>query len=144
MNVYGMFLAALLAGDWTVGWAADSAVLRPRVPADQIEAARSATNPLAATSENIDTGKMLFEGKAFCKACHGADGKGLSKDLNLKGPLPRNFADKRWQAARNVGELFWILKNGNPGTDMASFIPLVLIEEEAWRILLYVRSFRHQ
>ena len=137
--VGGLFL--LLEG---LTWAADPTVLRPRVPRDQIEAARAVTNPLPASDEMIAKGKALFEGKAFCKACHGVDGKGLGGGIapgSLKGPLPRNFTDKRWQAARTDGELFWILKNGSKGTAMASFIPLVLTEEEAWQILLYLRSF---
>ena len=137
--VVGSFL---LVGSLT--WAADPAVLRPRVPRDQIEAARAVTNPLPVNDEMIAKGKALFEGKAFCRACHGIDGKGLGAGIepgSLKGPLPRNFTDKRWQAARTDGELLWILKNGSPGTDMASFIPLVLTEEEAWQVLLYVRSF---
>jgi mono/diheme cytochrome c family protein len=125
----------------TAVWAADAQVLRPRVPPDQIEAARAVRNPLQPTPELLEKGRALFEGKAFCKACHGADGKGLPKELELKGPLPRNFTDKKWQAARTDGELFWILRNGSPGTDMAPFVPLVLTEEEAWQVLLYVRSF---
>jgi mono/diheme cytochrome c family protein len=125
----------------TAAWAAAAQVLRPRVPSDQIETARSVTNPLQPTPDMIEKGRTLFEGKAFCKACHGADGKGLPKDLELKGPLPRNLTDTKWQAARTDGELFWILKNGSPGTDMAPFVPLVLTEEEAWQVLLYVRSF---
>jgi len=125
-------------------WAADKAVMRPRVPRDQIEAARTVTNPLPAGEEMIAKGKALYEGKAFCKVCHGPDGKGLGGDIapgTLKGPLPRNFTDKKWQAARTDGELFWILKNGSKGTAMAPFIPLVLTEEEAWQVLRYVRSF---
>jgi mono/diheme cytochrome c family protein len=125
-------------------WAADKSVMRPRVPGDQIEAARAVTNPLPEGEEMIAKGKALYEGKAFCKVCHGPDGKGLGADIaprTLKGPLPRNFTDKRWQAARTDGELFWILKNGSKGTAMASFIPLVLTEEEAWQVLRYVRSF---
>lgn len=122
-------------------WSADAQVLRPRVPPDQIDSAKSVKNPLQPTSELLEKGRALFEGKAFCKACHGADGKGLPKDLELKGPLPRNFTDKKWQATRTDGELFWILKNGSPGTDMAPFVPLVLTEEEAWQVLLYIRSF---
>jgi mono/diheme cytochrome c family protein len=125
-------------------WAADPAVLRPRVPRDQIEAARAMTNPLPAGEEMIAKGKALYEGKAFCKTCHGPDGKGLGGDIapgTLKGPLPRNFTDKKWQTARTDGELFWILKNGSKGTAMAPFIPLVLTEEEAWQVLQYVRSF---
>lgn len=135
-------IACLYILQGTAIWAADAQVLRPRVPSDQIEAARSVKNPLPPTPELIGKGKALFEGKAFCKACHGADGKGLPKELELKGLLPRNFTDTQWQAARTDGELFWILKNGSPGTDMAPFIPLVLSEEEAWQVLLYVRSFR--
>jgi len=136
--------ACLVLIHGTAAWAADAQVLRPRVPHDQIEAARSVKNPLEPTPELIGKGKALFEGKAFCKACHGADGKGLPKELELKGPLPRNFTDKQWQAARTDGELFWILRNGSPGTDMAPFIPLVMSEQEAWQVLLYVRSFRRQ
>ena len=125
-------------------WAADKAVMRPRVPRDQIEAARAVTNPLPAGEEIIAKGKALYEGKAFCKTCHGADGKGLGGDIapgSLKGPLPRNFTDKKWQAARTDGELFWVLKNGSKGTAMAPFIPLVLTEEEAWQVLRYMRFF---
>jgi mono/diheme cytochrome c family protein len=125
--------------------AGDPQVLRPRVPADQLEAVRALTNPLPATPELIAKGKTLFEGKAFCRACHGSDGKGLSggdiEPGSLKGPLPRNFTDREWQAARTDGELFWILQNGSKGTAMAPFIPLILTEEEAWQVLLYVRSF---
>ncbi|HEX9743141.1 MAG TPA: cytochrome c [Nitrospiraceae bacterium] len=137
-------IACVASVQGTAAWGADAQVLRPRVPSDQIDAARSVNNPLPPTPEVIGKGKALFEGKAFCKACHGADGKGLPKELELKGPLPRNFTDTQWQAARTDGELFWILKNGSPGTDMAPFIPLVLSEEEAWQVLLYVRSFRRQ
>lgn len=126
---------------------ADEAVLRPRVPIDQIERVRTWSNPLPATQETIEKGKQLFHGKAFCMTCHGKDGKGLGGDIEpgtLKGPLPRNFTDKEWQAARTDGELFWILKNGSKGTAMASFIPLILTEEEAWQVLRYVRSFGQQ
>jgi mono/diheme cytochrome c family protein len=122
-------------------WAADEAVLRPRVPSDQIEEAKTWKNPLPMTEETIEKGKALFHGKAFCVTCHGRDGKGLSDVEGLRGKLPRNFTDRVWQQARTDGELFWILKNGSPGTDMASFIPLVLTEEEAWQVLTYVRSF---
>lgn len=125
----------------SVAVATEAAVLKPRVPADKIDEARTWINPFEATPENIDKGRALFHGKAFCVTCHGKDGKGLGDIPGLVGKLPRNFTDKIWQAARTDGELIWILKNGSPGTDMASFVPLVLTEEEAWHVLLYVRSF---
>jgi cytochrome c len=142
----GGFLAvALILLGMTAARGQGTEVLRPRVPNDQIEAARAVPNPLPATPEMIGKGKALFEGKAFCRACHGADGRGiLGSDIepgSLKGPLPRNFTDKAWQAKRTDGELMWILKNGSPGTDMGPFIPLVLTEEEAWQVILYVRGF---
>ncbi len=121
--------------------AADPQVLKQRVPQDQIAEAQAWVNPFPSTPENIEKGKKLFHGKAFCVTCHGRDGKGLGKIPGLVGKLPRNFTDKDWQAARTDGELLWILKNGSPGTAMAPFIPLVLSEEEAWHVLLYVRAF---
>jgi mono/diheme cytochrome c family protein len=123
------------------GHATDAEILRPRVPIDQRETARSWTNPFPATQEHIEKGQALFQGKAFCVTCHGRDGRGFADIQGLRGKLPRNFTDKVWQAARMDGELFWVLKNGSPGTDMASFIPLILTEEEAWQVVLYVRSF---
>lgn len=145
---YGNTLVALalsLVSQWSAhAFGADVAVLRPRVPIDKIEEARTWTNPFPVTEENIEQGRALFHGKAFCVTCHGRDGKGLGEIEGLRGKLPRNFTDKVWQATRTDGELFWILKNGSPGTDMASFIPLVLTEEEAWHVLLYVRSFGRQ
>lgn len=139
-----MVVGALLLQAGPLSWGASQAILRPRVPRDQLEAARAVTNPLPVSDAMIAKGKTLFEGKAFCKVCHGINGKGLGGDIapgSLKGPLPRNFTDKDWQAVRTDGELYWILKNGSKGTAMASFIPLVLTEEEAWQVLLYVRSF---
>ena len=134
----------VLSGVIESAWAADPEILRSRVPSDQIDSARAKTNPLEATPEQIQKGKAIFHGKGFCAACHGRDGKGLGEGLELKGALPRNFTDREWQAARADGELLWILKNGSKGTAMAPFIPLVLTEEEAWQVLLYVRSFGGQ
>jgi mono/diheme cytochrome c family protein len=139
-----LFAATALA-PWSISaFGADEAILKPRVPVDQLQHVRTWTNPLPATPEMLEKGKQLFQGKAFCLTCHGRDGKGLGGDIEpgtLKGPLPRNFTDQEWQAARTDGELLWILKNGSKGTAMAPFIPLILTEEEAWQVLLYVRSF---
>lgn len=139
--VPGMCIMVALGQGPAVASATEAAVLKPRVPADKIDEAKTWTNPFEPTPENIETGRALFHGKAFCVTCHGKEGKGLGDIPGLVGKLPRNFTDKIWQATRTDGELIWILKNGSPGTDMASFVPLVLTEEEAWQVLLYVRSF---
>tara|TARA_Y100000310_G_scaffold127592_1_gene126724 strand:+ start:1007 stop:1450 length:444 start_codon:yes stop_codon:yes gene_type:complete len=121
--------------------AADPQILKSRVPVDQIDEVRTWVNPFSPTPQNIEKGKALFHGKAFCITCHGKDGKGYDHIPGLRGKLPRNFTDKSWQAARTDGELLWILKNGSPGTAMVSFVPLTLTEEEAWHVILYARSF---
>ena len=121
--------------------AIDPQVLKPRVPADQIDEVRTWVNPFSSTSQNIEKGKALFHGKAFCVTCHGKDGKGYDHIPGLRGKLPRNFTDKSWQAVRTDGELMWILKNGSSGTAMVSFVPITLTEEEAWHIILYIRTF---
>ncbi|MDF0664614.1 MAG: c-type cytochrome [Nitrospira sp.] len=140
-----LVFTAIALASWDVSvFGSDEAVLRPRVPIDQLQEARTWKSPFPATVETIEKGKQLFHGKAFCVTCHGRDGKGLGGDIEpgtLKGPLPRDFTDQEWQATRTDGELLWILKNGSKGTAMAKFIPLVLTEEEAWQVLLYVRSF---
>jgi cytochrome c len=120
--------------------ASDPEVLKPRVPTDQIEDVKLWRNPFSHTRENIEKGETIFRGKGFCVTCHGKDGKGLGNIPGLRGKLPRDFTDNSWQAVRSDGELFWILKNGSSGTAMASFIPRVLTEEEAWHIILFVRS----
>ncbi len=140
IRLWGFYV--LFLGLWPIGSeAADPEVLKPRVPPAQIEEAKSWKNPFPSTSDNIKKGKALFYGKAYCVTCHGKDGKGLGNIPGLVGKLPRNFTDKAWQAARMDGELLWILKNGSQGTAMVSFIPDTLSEEEAWHVILYVRSF---
>ena len=121
--------------------AIDPQVLKPRVPADQIDEVRTWVNPFSSTSQNIEKGKALFHGKAFCVTCHGKDGKGYDHIPGLRGKLPRNFTDKSWQAVRTDGELMWILKNGSQGTAMVQFVPLTLTEDEAWHVILYIRTF---
>jgi mono/diheme cytochrome c family protein len=143
MQIYLVWLVLVCGTHGSVS-AAEPEILRPRVPPEQLAAVREVTNPLPATTVHVGKGKAIFYGKGFCAACHGRDGKGLGKGLDLKGPLPRDFTDPEWQAARADGELFWILKNGSQGTAMAPFIPLVLTEEEAWQVLLYVRSLAGQ
>lgn len=134
-----MTLLLIMAG-FIPAMATDVEVLKPRVPSDQIDAVRQITNPLAATATNVDKGKDIYFGKGFCVSCHGIEGTGLGNIKGVRGMLPRDFTDKKWQQVRTDGELFWILNNGSPGTDMAPFIPLVLTKEEAWQVILYVRS----
>src|SRR5439155_10628597 len=123
--------------------ATDLQILSSRVISDQLDATRKITNPFPASPEFIANGKSLYFGKGFCVMCHGRDGRGLEPDQDpgfANGMLPRDFTDQTWQRVRTDGELLWILENGSPGTAMPQFVPRILTEEEAWQVLLYVRS----
>jgi mono/diheme cytochrome c family protein len=132
---------ALMCG---VAWAGSAGDIQSRVPPEKLEEAKSLQNPFSSSPEILKEGKKLYEGKAWCSACHGREGGGGETQGLITPPgaqPPTNFADAAWQGARSDGELFWILKHGSHGTDMAAFLPLYLSEEEAWKIVTYIRTF---
>jgi mono/diheme cytochrome c family protein len=144
MRYLGAFLLATAWGllTTTLAFEAPSDLLRPRVPPQALATARSWQNPLPNTPEVVEQGRRLYYGKGFCVACHGRDGRGMT-DVDptlVKGPLPTDFTQAAWQAARTDGELLWILQHGSAGTAMAAFIPTVLTEEEAWQVMRFVRA----
>jgi mono/diheme cytochrome c family protein len=70
--------------------------------------------------------------------CHGeqGDGKGIMGAALV--PLPRNFTCGAMMNDIPDGQLFWIIKNGSPGTGMMSFLGLP--DEQVWELIHYVRS----
>ncbi len=116
--------------------------LKPRVPPEQLSEAQSFQNPFSPSANIVAQGKKLYEGKAYCSACHGLEGAGGTRQPRISGAKPpTNFADAAWQAARTDGEIFWILKHGSHGTDMVAYMPLYLSEDEVWQIVTYIRMF---
>ncbi len=118
--------------------------LKPRVPPDRLKEAQSFQNPFTPSENIVAKGKKLYEGKAFCSACHGLEGAGGTsggRTTPYGAQPPTNFADAAWQAARTDGEIFWILKHGSHGTDMVAYMPLYLSEDEVWQIVTYIRMF---
>ncbi len=120
--------------------------LEPRVPAQLRGAARKLASPFdgystEASAEIILYGKRLYEGKGTCFNCHGWSGNGDGPASLMVNPGPRDFTNCQFHEQRTDGELFWVIKNGSPDTEMVSMIPDPINEEEAWTILLYVRTF---
>ena len=68
-------------------------------------------------------------------------GDGAGPAGKVLNPGPRNFTNCKFHKKRKDGELFWIIKNGSPGTGMVSMVPATITEEEAWKVLAYERSF---
>lgn len=101
----------------------------------------SKTNPLPASAESIEGGKTLFLKSAqpvACAMCHGnaGDGKGFMGAALV--PPPRNFTCGAMMKNIPDGQLFWIIKNGSPGTGMMSFAALP--DESVWQLIHYIRS----
>lgn len=139
-----LFFALILIAFYVVSSysATEKDPVAPRVPADQMAAAKAMKNPVASNPANIAKGKELFQGKATCFTCHGENGDGNGPAGAALDPLPRNFTNGKFHAAKTDGELFWVIKNGSAGTSMISYAPSVVTDQEAWEIITFVRTFK--
>ena len=115
-------------------------MMMPRVPAEHIDEARALSSPLPQTSEIVEQGKAIYEGKGTCFNCHGKTGGGDGPGGVNLNPAPRNFRHHGMWRHRTEGEIFWVIKNGSPGTGMIPFGGL-LTDEEIWTVMQYERSF---
>lgn len=104
----------------------------------------SRENPLKPTARNIEAGRTLFQvdtQPTACKICHGETGNGMGMMAQQAlGPMPRNFTCKETMKDIPDGQLFWIIKNGSPGTAMPSY-NLNLSDDQVWQLVLYIRQF---
>jgi mono/diheme cytochrome c family protein len=99
------------------------------------------TNPLPATADSVNAGKALFQQSAqpvACAMCHGNKGDGQGFMGAALVPPPRNFTCETMMKDIPDGQLFWIIKNGSPGTGMMSFAGLP--DEQVWQLIHYIRS----
>ena len=117
------------------------ACVQPRNTAKAPEDILAKTNPLSSPAGSIQAGKELFHRTAqpvACVMCHGeqGDGKGLMGAALV--PPPRNFTCGSMMRDIPDGQLFWIIKNGSPGTGMMSFASLP--DEQVWQLIHYIRS----
>lgn len=118
--------------------------IHPEPPSDNPNV-KKLVNPYQVTEDFVAEGRNLYHRKAFCAGCHGPDGKGNGMNSNpyhVRGPFPVNFTDAKWQTLRSDGEIFWVLKEGVRGTDMAPFISLFLSEKQAWQLVAFLRTFK--
>jgi len=147
MNWESLLLAGLMVSGITAGataYAEERDPLAPRVPADQIETAKAWKNPYEATPENVAKGKVLYRVQGNCAVCHGNDGRGNGPAGHALVPLPRNFHNPKFFQVKTPGEIMWVIKHGSPGTGMISYVPVIISEDEAALIILYISSFGDQ
>jgi mono/diheme cytochrome c family protein len=117
------------------------ACIQPRKTAKAPDEFLSKTNVLPVSEGAIQAGKTLFLKTAqpvACAMCHGDQGNGKGFMGAALTPPPRNFACGAMMKNIPDGQLFWIIKNGSPGTGMMSFAGLP--DEQVWQLIHYIRS----
>lgn len=136
-----IFLLLVLVVSFTIpSWAAERHRLQLLVPEDKLAEARALTSPLPNSPETVAQGKVIYDGKGACFRCHGKDGDGNGPLASRLSPSPRNFQDHGFWSHRTEGEIFWVIKNGSPGTGLVGFGDQ-LTDGEIWALIQYLRSF---
>jgi mono/diheme cytochrome c family protein len=106
--------------------AADGSWLK-EVPA----ADHAMVNPMASHPDAIAAGSSLYRNS--CASCHGADGNG-------RGSRPPVHSARI--AGATDGDLFWLLRTGEPSSGMPAWTRLP--EDQRWQIVAYLRSIQPQ
>lgn len=115
--------------------------VQPRKTAKAPDELLAKRNPIPASAGTIQAGRTLFLKTAqpvACAMCHGEQGDGKGFMGAALVPPPRNFTCGAMMKDISDGQLFWIIKNGSPGTGMMSFAGLP--DEQAWQLIHYIRS----
>jgi mono/diheme cytochrome c family protein len=137
-----VMLAAGLAcqGDVLADYPPAAQCPQPRFTGKAPEPDYSRANPLAPDRAALAAGRGLYEKSASpsCQLCHGIKGDGMGPLSAQFDPRPRNFACKQTVNGIPDGQLFWIVRNGSPGTSMPAFRDLR--DDQIWQIVLYLRA----
>lgn len=106
-----------------------------RAPADYL----ALHNPLPEGADST-RGRKLYRvhGSGGCVLCHGEKGDGHGPLATQFSPPPRNFACKATVNGIPDGQLFWIIRNGSPGTAMPAHAGLS--DEDVWNLVHYLRT----
>lgn len=91
---------------------------------------------------DLNHGKALYEKDAkpmACKNCHGDAGDGAGKLGAALKPGPRNFACAETMKSVSAGQMFYIVKNGSPGTGMVAH-GKTLNDKDVWDVVKYIRA----
>ena len=131
-------LACLLGAATAQAGNADRGHDVPVAPAEYL----AKTNPIKADDKRaVKKGKRIYKSK--CKKCHGADGGGDGPNAEFLVIKPVAFSEAGYLATRKDGQLFWIIQNGSPGTDMLAHgkgTRFNLYDEEIWKVIAHMRK----
>ncbi|MBF0285740.1 MAG: cytochrome c [Magnetococcales bacterium] len=97
-------------------------------------------DPVTVDPAILDKGARIFRTK--CQKCHGelGDGKGpKAETIEIK---PAAFSKPGYLSGRKDGQLYWIIANGSPGTEMPAHGPgtdINFTPDEIWQVITYLR-----
>jgi mono/diheme cytochrome c family protein len=89
-----------------------------------------------ASAEAVASGRTLF--LEHCALCHGerGDGRGVRREGLRRSP--RDFTNAAWRRSTSPRRVFYVIREGMPGTSMPSW--RALSEQDAWDMTAYVLS----
>lgn len=93
-------------------------------------------------SASADRGEKLYRKSAkpmACKMCHGDKGDGQGQLGKALKPAPRNFTCNETMQDVTPGQMFWVIKNGSPGTGMVAHNK-TLDDKEIWDVVKYIQT----
>jgi predicted CXXCH cytochrome family protein len=102
--------------------------------------ARSATNPVDATPENLQGARDEYA--ARCQSCHGLDGSGVTPVGQSLYPRVPDLRSAQTQSLTD-GEMHYIIENGVALTGMPAWgTPHRAQKDDTWKLVLFVRGLR--
>lgn len=148
----GGYIAFLFSMVFSLGFFIYVSVVHPGINLKEVTPAASPEQTVAGGAAAVDVSKvtepwkdnpdMVAHGKQVygnvCAVCHGTEGKGdgaAGKSLN---PPPRNFVEGKWKTKGDSIALFGVIQNGLPGTSMAAFGTLPLVDR--WALVQFIHS----
>ena len=91
---------------------------------------------LLTSREAQAAGAVIFA--ANCAICHGGKGDGRGQRHAAMSPPPANLTLPPWSATANAGRTFHAIRNGVPGTAMASWP--TLSDRDIWNVVAYIQT----
>ena len=108
--------------------------LPPVTIATSICRAQVGPNPFANSAQTVEDGRKLFA--VSCAPCHGRNGEGGQSQA--EGVRPPDLTRGVFKAGRQDADLFRVITDGVPGTEMAPFRSLG--DDQIWRLVSFIRS----
>jgi mono/diheme cytochrome c family protein len=130
LSVVGVAVG-LLMGLWAFDFSASAHEGHRHSPAS----AKKMKSPLAATDENIDAGRALYNRN--CASCHGEDGNAKTDVAEAMKVKP---ADLTGHAMHGItdGEIYWVITHGIKTSGMPA-LSAKTRPNERWQMALYVK-----